>query len=248
MMWSANIGYILQGTKSDWDLSSIEVGLLGSCFPLGLMIGAFLWSVIGDRYGRMYSFKNTVVVANVAAICLLFSTSYIMAGISLLILGLGMGGELCVAGTVFCEFCPPSRLYYLTLMAVFWSGGGIYAALSGLIVSLSNTSSISNWRFIVGCGCLLEIICLSLRYFMDETPAYYLNREQINRAEEILDKISMQNTNKHFYFDASLKLKASATDINANNIESPNSWKLIGKLFEGNILKTTIMLGIVWFI
>ena len=108
------------------------------------MIGAFLWSVIGDRYGRMYSFKNTVVVANVAAICLLFSTSYIMAGISLLILGLGMGGELCVAGTVFCEFCPPSRLYYLTLMAVFWSGGGIYAALSGLIVSLSNTSSISN--------------------------------------------------------------------------------------------------------
>ena len=58
---------------------------------------------------------------------------------------------------------------------------------------------------------------------MNETPAYCLTKEQTDRAEEILDKISMQNTNKHFYFDASLKLKASATDINANNIESPNS-------------------------
>ena len=80
---------------------------------------------------------------------------------------------------------------------------------------------------------------------MDETPAYYLNREQINRAEEILDKISMQNTNKHFYFDAGLKSKASVADIKLNNAESPNSLKLIGKLFEGKILKTTILLGIV---
>ena len=205
MMWSASIGYVLQGSKAEWSLTNVEIGLMGSCFPAGLMLGALVWGVIGDRYGRMYSFKNTVILASIASTCLLFSIDFIMACASLLFLGMGMGGELALAGTVFCEFCPPSKMYYLTIMAVFWGAGGTYAALAAFVVSLSNSSSIHNWRLIVAACCLVEFLCLVFRFFMKETPEYGLQKGQVEKAEEILNRISVENNFKGFQLDSALK-------------------------------------------
>lgn len=246
MMWSAGVGYILQGSKEEWDLNSVEVGIIGTCFPLGLMIGAFVWGVIGDRYGRMYSFKSTVVLSTICSLCLLFSFNYLMVGGFLLLLGAGMGGELSLGGTVFCEFCPPSKLYYLTVMAIFWGAGGTYVALAAFLTSLTNTTSISNWRFIVASGCLIEIGCLVFRFSLQETPAYCLEKGQIEKAEKVLNEISMENTSKSFLFGGLLKDPKKQTITNRNELKPhipPHI--LIAKLFKGENLKVTLVLGLV---
>ena len=248
MMWSASIGYVLQGSKQEWDLSSIEVGLIGCFFPAGLMLGAFVWSVIGDRYGRMYSFKNSVILAGVASICLLFSMDFIMVCASILVLGIGIGigGELALAGTVFCEFCPPSKMYYLTIMAVFWGVGGTYTALAAFIISLTNNTSINNWRFIVGACSLVEIMCILFRIFMKETPEYCLQKGQIEKAEKILNIISRENTGEDYKPDTLLQ----TTQIQSNTTRDEarpevSSFRLISKIFKGKVLKPTILLGLV---
>ena len=66
--------------------------------------------------------------------------------VGLFVLGVGAGGEISVGGTVFSEFCPPSKLSYLTIMAAYWGAGGTFSALTALLVNLSNNSGISSWR------------------------------------------------------------------------------------------------------
>ena len=246
MMWTASIGYILQGTQEEWSLNDVEIGLIGSCFSAGLMLGAFVWGVVGDRYGRMHAFKNTVILASAAALCLLFSLDYSMVCVSLLFLGMGMGGELALGGTVFCEFCPPSKMYYLTIMAIFWGAGGTYTALAAFIVSLSNTTAIYNWRFIVGACCVVEFMCLGFRFFMKETPEYCMQKGQIEKAEKILDFISRQNSGKEYRIETNGSAQETGGEINRDEkIMKSSTVQLICKLFIGKTRKISLLFALV---
>jgi putative MFS transporter len=245
MLWSNNVAYILEGSREDFGLSGIEVGLLGACFPFGLMVGAFVWGVTGDRYGRMYAFKTTVVIATIFSLILTVSVHPAMSAICLFFLGAGMGGELSLGGTVFCEFCPPSKLYYLTRMATFWGAGGTLSALVALIVVLTNNTGISSWRFIVGSAFVVELLCMIFRFSLEETPAFCQESGQVNRMENILNNVSKENTSNELVFDTRMKstLKDSVTSI--EQVRDTDSWTLIKRLFASGNLKKVLIFGLV---
>lgn len=248
MMWSANVAYILEGNKADFGLSGIETGLLGACFPFGLMIGAFIWGVTGDKYGRMYAFKTTVIIAAIFSLILTISLHPAMTAICLFFLGAGMGGELSLGGTVFCEFCPPSKLYYLTRMALFWGLGGTLSALIALITTITNDSAISTWRYIVGSGFVIEIVCLCFRFFLEETPAFCQESGQIQRMENVLNNVSKKNSGWDIQFDARLKSTNKDSVTSIEQVRDTGSWMLIKKLFKGGNLKLVLVYGLVIYI
>jgi MFS transporter, putative metabolite:H+ symporter len=248
MYWSAAIAYILQGSASEWSLSSASVGVLGACFPTGLMIGAFVWGLSGDRYGRMFAFKKTVIIASIASLILLFSVSIYMSCILLVLLGISIGGELSLGGTVFCEFCPPSKLYFLTSMALFWGIGGTVVALVAFITVLTNKTAIADWRFIVGTGAAIEFACAFFRFFLIETPAYLLYMGNTDKAEKVLNEISVQNTGKKYYFDMTLANKSEVESPKKIENKQQSAFYAIASLFKGKNLKTSICLSLVFFI
>ncbi len=92
MLWSTNIAYILDGSKEDFLLSGLEMGILGSCFPVGLMIGSNLFGIISDNYSRMHAFKSTALITAIFSLLLALSYNLIIIGLSLVFLGLGIGG------------------------------------------------------------------------------------------------------------------------------------------------------------
>ena len=246
MMWSANIAYILEGLALEYGRSGVAIGGIGACFPLGLMMGAFTWGLVGDKYGRMYSFKSTVCISTFFALVLTCTLHPAMSGIALVFLGFGMGGELSLGGTVFCEFCPPSKSHYLTLLAFFWGLGGTISALIAFITVITNNTAIYGWRFIVGSGFVIEVFCLAFRFFMEETPAYAILAGQIEKAEKIFNNISMQNGGKEFYLDPKVKSINRESFCSAAEIQSKKSSKeLIGQLFKGKNVKLMTFFGIV---
>ena len=214
---------------------------------LGLVLGVSSFGIIADRYGRMYSFKSSVVISAFAAILLLFSVNFLMTGFSLIILGIGMGGELTVGGTVFCEFCPPSKLYYLTYMSFFWSLGGIIAALVAFITILLNVSFVPIWRIVVACGCIFELTCLAFRFYLKETPAYYISKKDYKSAEKVLDSISMENTSQHFLLEPPKNSKQSLKSSITEEKKEASVFKLISKLFNKTYIKVTVGLCLVIF-
>lgn len=246
-MWSANVAYILEGNQEDFGLSGVETGLLGACFPFGLMIGAFIWGVTGDKYGRMYAFKTTVIIATIFSLILTVSVHPVMTAFCLFFLGAGMGGELSLGGTVFCEFCPPSKLYYLTRMALFWGLGGTLSALIALITTITNNTSISDWRYIVGSGFIIEVICLCFRFLLEETPAFCQESGQLQRMEGVLTNVARKNTNVDIVFDERLRSTNKESITSIEQIRDTNSLQLIKKLFVGGNLKLVLVYGLVFY-
>ena len=227
-------------------MSGPALGAVGACFPLGLMFGAFTWGLIGDKYGRMYSFKSTVCISTFFSLLLTCSVHPAMCGVALVFLGFGMGGELSLGGTVFCEFCPPSKSNYLTLLAFFWGLGGTVSAMIAFITVMTNTTDIYSWRYIVGSGFVIEVFCLMFRFFMEETPAYALLVGQIDKAEKIFNNISVQNNRKEFYLDTRLKtLNRESVCSRPEQKGQKSSKEMLSDLFKGNNLKLMTFFGIV---
>ena len=66
-------------------------------------------------------FKRTLVISAVAV-----AVNYTMALTVMAILGLGVGGDLVVAGTAFSEFCPLSQHWALALLSTTWNIGSSF--------------------------------------------------------------------------------------------------------------------------
>lgn len=53
--------------------------------------------------------------------------------------GLGVGGEIAVAGTILNEFLPSNKSWALTMLCGAWGLGGALSALTAVIFSLTGT-------------------------------------------------------------------------------------------------------------
>ena len=79
-------------------------------FIVGMFFGCYAWGYLGDRFGRMFAFKKTVLVAAVGSFLMSSSLNpgYLVLFSS--IIGFGIGGEIALGGTIYSEFCPPKKL------------------------------------------------------------------------------------------------------------------------------------------
>jgi MFS family permease len=110
--WAADNMWILLGTVlinevgSDWNLSETEAGLIVTTMMFGFLIGSYMWGFLSDKYGRIFSFRKTLLLSGVCGIGVAASVNLPMLLIFALGAGIGVGGDLTVDGSVFVEFCP----------------------------------------------------------------------------------------------------------------------------------------------
>ncbi|OMJ86071.1 hypothetical protein SteCoe_12509 [Stentor coeruleus] len=246
--WFVSTAYVIQGATEEWDFNTFQAGIIGSFIPFGILFGSLSWGYIGDRYGRMYAFKPSAVIVSIGSLLLVFSPNFYLVAIALSLLGFGMAGELTLGGTVFCEFCPPSKRYYMTLLSLFISIGAIAVTLVALLVSLINTSKFYNWRIIVAIGVAIEICVMFFRFFMNETPAFLVSQNRQIEADRILNAISLKNTGKKIdKSDYSSSLNSDEIiieKVDKKLIKSEESKP--NKLFTPPLLKTTVVMGLVY--
>ena len=250
-MWLRCISFVLQGAKEVWNLSTFEIGIMSAVYQTGILVGGLLWGYISDKYGRLPAFRSTAVLGSLSGICLVTSYNSEILTTSLFLLGVSMGGELILATTVLCEFCPPSRRYYIAKMALFSTSGAIIITFIALIVSITDDTNIDNWRIIAGSACTIELLTLIFRFYLPETPAFHIGKGNIASAEKVLNIISTKNTGKEFTFtelDTNLSdiyefSKSSIINLeNAKPAAKKNWWSEICKK---KLLKIALVLSVV---
>ncbi|OMJ76984.1 hypothetical protein SteCoe_23532 [Stentor coeruleus] len=248
--WYESLAFIIEGIIDEWNISTLQAGTIGSFLQIGLFIGSFIWGYIAGKYGRMHAFKSTIIVVTIGSFLLTFSPNYYVISAALTIIGVGMAGEISLAGTVFYEFCPPSKRWYMTLMSLFLSFGSISAALVAFLVSLFNKTGFYNWRIIVGVGAVLEILSMIFRFFMHETPAFLITQNKQSAADNILNIVSLKNTGKtldKIEYSSSLNPNEFTQEVEEEKTqEHEKIIDIMKKLFKPPLLKTTIFLGFVY--
>lgn len=124
------LSFVIAALAVEWNLSSTQMGWIGSVNSIGMAFGAVICGVLADKYGRKNIFMWTLLIFSLASGLSAFTTTLTAFLILRFIIGAGLGGELPVASTLVSEsVAPHERGRVVVLLESFWAAGWILAAV-----------------------------------------------------------------------------------------------------------------------
>jgi MFS family permease len=186
LAWQACISISLQEASSQWGLSSIQIGGIGSCHTFGILIGSYFWGYLGNTKGRLITLKLVFTINACIGLLYTCAINYAMLCISAILIGFCGGGAQVLSGTLYMESLPSNKQWTLVLLTIFISIGGILGYLIAIIVEASGTHSINIWRWVGGFDILLMITTAGLLFTIFESPKFLICQKNEESSELVL--------------------------------------------------------------
>ncbi len=162
------LSFVIAAVAVEWNLSSVEMGWIGSVNSIGMAIGAFGFGLLADRIGRKNVFMITLVLFSVASGLSALTMSLTAFLILRFFVGAGLGGELPVASTLVSESVDAKeRGRVVVLLESFWAAGWLVAALIAYFVIPS-----FGWRVALIITALPAFYAIYLRRNLPDSPKY----------------------------------------------------------------------------
>ena len=122
------ISYVAPALGQELAISKPMLGPIFSAGQFGLMLGALILGMAGDRWGRKRVFISCGLAFGLASLATALTTTYLWLLIWRSIAGLGMGGAGPIAITIASDYCPRQVRAALTMvMYTGFSFGGVFA-------------------------------------------------------------------------------------------------------------------------
>lgn len=173
------------------NLDASQIGLAGSAYILGAVIGALVFGRLTDRWGRRRLFTITVAVYLVATIATGFSWDFWSFLVFRFITGAGIGGEYGAVNSAIQELIPARRRGYtdLAINGSFWVGAALGAMGSIVVLDPDVIDQALGWRLAFIIGGLLALIVIWIRRFIPESPRWLMTHGRPEEAEAIVREI-----------------------------------------------------------
>jgi MFS family permease len=174
--------------KSALGLSSAQVGLAGSFYLAGAVLGACGFGWLTDRLGRKKLFSITLAVYLVAtaATGLAWNVfSYI--GFRFLT-GAGIGGEYTAINSTIQELIP-ARLRGWTDLIIngsFWIGAALGAGGSIVLLDPAVIDPRLGWRLAFLIGATIGLVILLMRLWIPESPRWLITHGFVHEAQAVV--------------------------------------------------------------
>jgi putative MFS transporter len=218
---------VAPSVMKEWSLKPQELGFVLSSTAFGMLVGAYLFGILGDKIGRRAGFQITVAIfALFSGLCMLAENSTQLAMLRFAT-GIGIGGFIPIDTAMMSEFMPARRRGQLMAwFALFFPVGGLLAATMAKIVIPD-----LGWRALFAVGVLPAIMVLLVRMLVPESPRFLIGRGRLAEARKsiawIADGVPAPD----------LPQSSSGIQPSAN----------ISELFGSRYRVRTIMLTGVWF-
>ncbi|OAS82993.1 MULTISPECIES: MFS transporter [Metabacillus] len=162
------LSFIIAALQKEWNLTTSEMGWIGSVNSIGMAVGALVFGLMADRVGRKHVFIITLLLFSVGSGLSAFTTSLALFLILRFFIGMGLGGELPVASTLVSESVPAhERGKVVVLLESFWAGGWLIAALISYFVIPS-----FGWQAALLLSALPAFYALYLRMKLPDSPRF----------------------------------------------------------------------------
>jgi MFS family permease len=172
-------------------LTPEQVGLTGSAYLAGAVLGALFFGHLTDRLGRKRLFNVTLGVYLAATALTALSWDFPSFAVFRFFTGAGIGGEYAAINSAIQELIP-ARLRGRTDLAVngsFWVGAAVGAAGSVWLLDPNLLPEDLGWRLAFGTGAVLGLFILYLRRFLPESPRWLMTHGRIAEAEAVVGEI-----------------------------------------------------------
>ena len=178
-------------TSPRLQLTAEQVGLTGSAYLAGAVLGALFFGHLTDKLGRKKLFNVTLGVYLVATAATAFSWDFYSFLFFRFLTGAGIGGEYSAINSAIQELIP-ARLrgrIDLAINGSFWIGAAGGALLSVWLLDPTVLDPDMGWRVAFGSGAVLGLVILYLRRFLPESPRWLMIHGKPREAEGVVEEI-----------------------------------------------------------
>lgn len=169
-------------------LSNAQVGLAGSAYIAGAVLGALGFGWLTDRLGRRKLFFVTLVLYVAATAATGLSWSFASFVVFRFLTGAGIGGEYTAINSTIQEFTP-ARVRGWTDLAIngtFWIGAALGAAGSLVLLDPGRLPPDWGWRMCFFIGAALGLTILLMRMWVPESPRWLIVHGRTREAEAVV--------------------------------------------------------------
>ena len=242
-MDAAVLAFILPVLRSQWSLTSVQTGVLGSATYIGFFFGALLAGALGDLIGRRRVMMVALAIYSLASLVSAATHIWPTFLVARIFAGLGTGAESAIIAPYLAEFV--ARRYrgtFVGSLAGFFSFGFVAAALLGYLIVPATPEG---WRILTVLTALPVVMLLWWRRVLPESPRWLESRGRHDEARAAVDKIERE------LLATGYTLEAAGPDvqIEANLQEAPAKGSFIANfkaLWVGKQAKVTAMTWTMW--
>src|ERR1043166_3690098 len=172
-------------------LTAEDVGLVGSAYVAGAVVGALFFGWLTDRLGRKKLFFITLSVyltATAATAASWSATSFIVFRF---LTGAGIGGEYAAINSTIQELLPARVRGWtdLVINGSFWIGGALGAVAALVFLNPEVIDTETGWRLEFLTGAVLGLLIFTMRLWLPESPRWLITHGRPLEAERIVAAI-----------------------------------------------------------
>jgi MFS family permease len=176
---------------------AVEIGLLGSAYLAGAVVGGLLFGYLTDRFGRRRLFFVTLGLYLTATAATACAWNFASFALFRLATGAGIGGEYTAINSAIQELVP-ARFRGRTDLAIngsFWLGAALGAGGAIFFLAPGRLPADWGWRAGFAIGAALGLAILLLRRLIPESPRWLMLRGRLSEAEGVVAEIERRAGN-----------------------------------------------------
>jgi MFS family permease len=175
-------------------LSNAQVGVAGSCYLAGAVLGAFFFGWLTDRLGRKKLFTITLAVYLLATAATGASWNAWSFAAFRFLTGAGIGGEYTAINSTIQELIPARFRGWTDLLinGSFWVGAAIGAGGSLVLLNPAFINPALGWRLAFLIGATIGLAILIMRLWIPESPRWLVTHGRPQQAEAAMRSIEAQ--------------------------------------------------------
>ncbi|WP_394660912.1 MFS transporter [uncultured Acinetobacter sp.] len=194
------LSYSLNSIKAEFQLSSVQAGMLGSFTLAGMAIGGIFGGWACDQFGRVRIVVISILLFSVLTCGLGLTQNFIQFSILRFFASLGLGSLYIACNTLMAEYVPTRyRTTVLGTLQAGWTVGYIVATLlAGWIIPDHG------WRMLFYVAIVPVLLAVLMHFLVPEPHAWYhsrndLNGQDTNTQESALKRIFADPRNRKMF-------------------------------------------------
>ncbi|MFI5614430.1 MFS transporter [Amycolatopsis sp. NPDC051903] len=177
-------------------IDASTLALLSTVSLIAIVVGGISGGVIADVLGRRSLLAVSLGIYCVGSVLSAMAPNSVVLGLTRVVTGLGVGGEIAVGLTYLSELTPTKvRGVFVSLFNTISAGVGLFLAYAYTLLVIGPFASAvgagdNAWRWAFGLLGLPAVLIFFFRRYLPETPAYLLSRGKIEKTNEALTRLA----------------------------------------------------------
>jgi MFS family permease len=182
------------GFEKTLDMTAANVGMAGTVYLLGEVVGALVFGRLTDSLGRKKMFTLTLVVYLVGSALAGLAPNMWVFLVFRFVSGMGIGGEYSAVNSAIDELIPGKHRgrVDLAINGTYWAGAALGAVASSILLDTDRFGQDIGWRIAFFIGPVLGLGIIYLRRHIPESPRWMVTHGHAEEAEKIVEGIEQE--------------------------------------------------------